>query len=273
MRRLGYRPSTDLITVKSMVVRTKKKDELIMVTLYHATTADNVNIIMAKGFCDYATVHQRGPVTYCYWPGVWLGDVPVLDDELFDNVGLFGSVAENQTFIAIEFCLACPEVLVRNYGDHTWPGTQYWGEASVWNQFPRARIALDEIIRLRLAGMRADDIETIRKHLDRPYDSANRSAFTQRVRNALALMSKKETAALRAMRDANMPRCWKCGAPEYSCGCARVRCRMCGCKLDYDHPRLNDGRHVCFGCYRYEQIEERLRNYNVDADYDEENEY
>jgi hypothetical protein len=55
--------------------------------LYHTTTVDRADSIMLDGFRDNATVNKRlfsGTVTYK--PGVWFGDVPAIDDELFDGI-------------------------------------------------------------------------------------------------------------------------------------------------------------------------------------------
>jgi len=120
------------------------------IRLYHATTVDRADSIMLNGFRDHATVRRMFSGTTIFPPGVWFGDVPALDDELFDGIGLFGFDAERQTFIAVDVCL--PLRGIRSSAmDDTWPGTQYWGLASIWNQFPRTRFDLDEIIELRFS--------------------------------------------------------------------------------------------------------------------------
>jgi len=130
--------------------------------LYHTTTADCAASIMLNGFRDNATVNKRMfSGTRVYPRGVWFSDVPALDDELFDGIGLFNFDAERQTFIAVDVCL--PAFIADDdplsfYGiassaqDDTWPGTQYWGKAATWNQFPRTHLTLDDVIRLRLSA-------------------------------------------------------------------------------------------------------------------------
>jgi hypothetical protein len=130
--------------------------------LYHTTTAERAASIMLDGFRDNATVNKRlFSGTRTYPPGVWFGDVPALDDEPFDGIGLFNFDAERQTFIAVDVCL--PAFIADDdplsfYGirssaqDDTWPGTQYWAPSSVWNRFPRMHFLLDDMIRLRLSA-------------------------------------------------------------------------------------------------------------------------
>ena len=119
------------------------------VRLYHTTKATVVDCIMANGFRDTATVNPRLTRTLRYPPGVFFGTVPALDDELFDGIGLFDFDAEQQAFIAIDACLPMvPDVY--SWDDDTWPGIQYWGKAVMWNQFPRTRLTLDDVIRLRI---------------------------------------------------------------------------------------------------------------------------
>jgi hypothetical protein len=118
--------------------------------LYHTTTVDRAGSIMLDGFRDSATVNKRlFSGTTVYKPGVWFGDVPAIDDELFDGVGLFNFDAERQAFIAVDLRLPVRGIL-SSACDSTWPGTQYWAPASIWNRFPRKRFDLDDIIRLRL---------------------------------------------------------------------------------------------------------------------------
>jgi hypothetical protein len=119
-----------------MTVRTKGR---AMTILYHTTTAVNADSIMAGGFRDHSTRNERFTGTYLYGPGVWFGDVPAIDDELFDGVGLFDFDAEQQVFISIRVPLPHPDVISSD-ADTTWSGTQYWAKAAVWNQFPRSRI-------------------------------------------------------------------------------------------------------------------------------------
>jgi hypothetical protein len=72
-----------------------------MVRLYHTTTAEKADSIMAHGFRDHATTNKRLTATYRYEPGVWFGDVAAIDDELFDGIGMFDFDAEMQAFIAV----------------------------------------------------------------------------------------------------------------------------------------------------------------------------
>ena len=154
--------------------------------LYHTTTADKADSIMADGFCDHATVNKRLTATYTYEAGVWLSDVPALDDELFDGVGLFGFDAERQAFVAVDLLLPCPGVH-SSAVDTTWPGTQYWAKADVWNEFPRSLISLDDIIRLRLASASPAFVSSMKKWVraERDYNVE----FVARVRRALSEMT------------------------------------------------------------------------------------
>jgi hypothetical protein len=120
--------------------------------LYHTTIANRADSIMRNGFADNATVNKRlFSGTTVYTPRVWFSDVPAVDDELFDGVGLFNFNAEKQAFIAVDLCLPVRGI-ESSACDSTWPGTQYWAPASIWNRFPRTRLQLDDIIRLRLAS-------------------------------------------------------------------------------------------------------------------------
>ena len=152
--------------------------------LYHTTTIDRADSIMLHGFRDNATVNKRlfsGTTTYA--PGVWFGDVPALDDELFDGVGLFNFDAERQAFIAVDLSLPVRGIQ-SSACDDTWPGTQYWAPASVWNRFPRTRFQLDDIIKLRLSAKPA--LIQMKKWIEecdpRPYGTE----FHARVKRLLA---------------------------------------------------------------------------------------
>jgi hypothetical protein len=165
------------------------------IRLYHTTTADRADSIMLNGFRDNTTVNKRiFSGTTVYPPGVWFGDMPALDDELFDGIGLFNFDAERQTFVAVDVCL--PAFVADGdplsfYGiqssaqDSTWPGTQYWGPASTWNSFPRMRFELDDMIRLRLEK-RWDDATKLKRWIKeqdpRPYGTQ----FHARVKRVLA---------------------------------------------------------------------------------------
>jgi hypothetical protein len=143
--------------------------------LYHTTTAKTADRIMVDGFRDHATVNRRLSATYRYPPGVWFGDVPALDDDLFDGIGMFDFDAEKQAFIAITIPVIYrwPDPDVRLVKDATWPGTQYWAKADIWNQFPKTRLSLDEVIELRLfkcptwIGERTNDHERVRSVVEK----------------------------------------------------------------------------------------------------------
>jgi hypothetical protein len=114
--------------------------------------------------------------------------VPALDDELFDGIGLFRFDAEQQAFIAIDAPL--PLADVHSWDDETWPGTQYWGKAAVWNQFPRTRLSLDDAIGSRIEdpSFAADLKRWIKRGENpRPYGTE----FHARVKRVLALASPK----------------------------------------------------------------------------------
>jgi hypothetical protein len=123
--------------------------------LYHTTLADRADSIMREGFRDHRSVRPTFAGCLKYPPGVWLGNIPALDDELFDALGLFDLDAERQDFIAVDVP-PFPYVFARNEvlsidDDAIWPGCQWWGPAAVWNCFPRAHLSLDEAIDARLA--------------------------------------------------------------------------------------------------------------------------
>jgi hypothetical protein len=92
--------------------------------LYHTTTASNAAAIMFGGFRDTMTINKRWSGTRVYEPGVWFGDVPAIDDELFDGIGLFNFDTEKQTFIVIDARLPCTGIRSVT-GDDTWPGVQF----------------------------------------------------------------------------------------------------------------------------------------------------
>jgi hypothetical protein len=121
-----------------------------LIRLFHTTHVDYIDRIMRDGFRDNATV-TGVTILRNFSPRVWFADVPVIDDKLFDAVGMFNFDAERQAFIAVDICLPVPGIQLIAVDD-TWPGIQYWGPASIWNGFPRKRIELDDIIKLRLAS-------------------------------------------------------------------------------------------------------------------------
>jgi hypothetical protein len=163
------------------------------IRLYHTTTVDRADSIMAEGFRDNATERKRmfSP-TIQYTPRVWFGDIPALDDELFDGIGLFDFDAEKQTFIAVD---VPPSVIGKNIKassvDSTWPGVQFWESAVVWNRFPRTRLELNDIIRLRVTLAMTDNMASRhsgRIHHLRGWVEADRGykmEFVERVRRIL----------------------------------------------------------------------------------------
>jgi hypothetical protein len=98
---------------------------------------------MLNGFRDNATVRRHFSWTILYTPRVWFSD---------DDTGSFGFDAERLAFIAIDVRLPFRGIQsVSNAKDRTWPYTEYWGPASIWNEFSRTRLQLDDIIKLRLS--------------------------------------------------------------------------------------------------------------------------
>ena len=106
-------------------------------------------------------------------PRVWLGAMPPLDHFMFDSSLLWGGTAlAIQNFIAVDVPLpVCGIKSSANAQDaveivnadgsidgihpldiETWPCTQFWGPARIWNAFPRTRLSLDDVIRVRLAA-------------------------------------------------------------------------------------------------------------------------
>jgi hypothetical protein len=171
-----------------MKSRRRATTDFKTVRLYHTTTADRADSIMIRGFRDCATVNKRLSGEIAYPPGVWFSDVPAIDDELFDGIGLFNFDAERQVFIAVDVCLALHDGIQSSAQDYTWPGTQYWGPASIWNRFQRTRMPLDDIIRLRLAS--DPKLQPIRRWIaegadPRPYSTE----FHSRVKKILAISS------------------------------------------------------------------------------------
>jgi len=160
--------------------------------LFHTTKPDRADSIMAGGFRDSATVNKRLTATYRYGPGVWFGDVPPLDDELFDGIGLFNFDAERQAFIAVTIPVIVRwpcEGVQSSAADSTWPGTQYWAKAAIWNQFPKSRLSLDDVIRLRLADDKAK--KQMRQWLKRDREYGGRGygeEFAARVKRVLEEM-------------------------------------------------------------------------------------
>ncbi len=156
------------------------------IRLYHTTGADATDSIMRNGFRDNATMIRRLPTTTEYYtPRVWFSDVPLLDDDLFDAPA--GNRAELQNFIAVDVRLPVRGIQSSADADSvetvnadgtisgilhrhvvTWPCTQYWGPARIWNRFPRTRLQLDDIIRLRLAAEPAL-IRKIKRRFKKPY--------------------------------------------------------------------------------------------------------
>jgi hypothetical protein len=159
--------------------------------LFHTTTTEKAASIMCSGFRDNATVNPRLTHTRFYEAGVWFGDIPALDDELFDGIGLFDFDAERQAFIAVDVPFEEMKKLLETGSlsilpkehDPTWPGDQFWAKAEVWNSFPRLRIDLDDIIRLRLTST-ASTFDPGWLHTGRDYQLA----FKARVERAWSLL-------------------------------------------------------------------------------------
>jgi hypothetical protein len=175
------------------------------VRLYHTTTIKRADNIMRNGFYDGEAFNRRlfgtypkrrarpklilthqGGIFFRYPPAVWFSSVPLIDDELFDYNGYFKCDAEQQRFIAIDVRLPIRGIQ-SSTRDKTWSGTQYWGPASIWNKFPRTRIELDDIIKLRLASdpklrPMSEWLERKRRDPDDPYGDP----FHNRVRKILA---------------------------------------------------------------------------------------
>jgi len=100
----------------------------------------------------------------------------------FDGIGLFGFDAERQAFIAIDVSL--PLLGVRSWSDDTtWPGTQFWGKAAIWNKFPRTHVSLDDVIRLRLREMKPSFAANVRRWAKEDRDYA--TEFQARVKRVL----------------------------------------------------------------------------------------
>src|SRR5262249_37941343 len=159
----------------------KKNSNGSSITLWHTTEHENVQQILREGFKDSVHVNREalGDVRNVHTAGVWVGNVPAIDDELFDGIGLFGFNAMTQAFIAID---CKPGICGQHWIDGTWPGKQWLVLAKDLNVYPRREVSLDEIIRLRLRGNR-DDVTRWVKH-DRGYGMD----FVECVRNVLKSM-------------------------------------------------------------------------------------
>ena len=153
--------------------------------LYHTSTADRADNIMINGFRDNATVNKRlFSGTTLYAPGVWFGNIPALDDELFDGIGLFDFDAEKQAFIGVD--VRQPLRGIKSSAvNQTWPGTQYWGPASVWNKFPKVRLQLDDVLRLRLSARR-DIIPKMKEWIAKSDPRQYHTEFHARVKRILS---------------------------------------------------------------------------------------
>ena len=175
----------DICEVQARGSREKKIQSVACdLVLWHTTKHENVDSILRDGFRDSGHLNRRGIPgafrEYQFPPGVWVGDTPALDDELFDGIGLFGFKAMNQSFIAI-----WADVGILSHGeewtDGTWPGRQWLIPAAELNAHPRRQVSLDEVVRLRVEDPK------LKPHLpkwvkdDRGYDME----FVERVRIAL----------------------------------------------------------------------------------------
>jgi hypothetical protein len=152
--------------------------------IYHTTTEPRADQIMAEGFRDHATRNPRITHVNLYPPGVWMSDTAVLDDELFDGVGLFNFDAERQHFIALEVPSKDLRA-VRTVNDPTWPALQYWEQAAFWNRFPRRRLTLDAVIALRLNAMTASDRRPMKTWIAERRQAGYSLIFAERVARAL----------------------------------------------------------------------------------------
>jgi hypothetical protein len=159
--------------------------------LYHTTTNDRADRIMVEGFKDNATTNPRMMGVLQWPPGVFFGDVPALDDELFDGVGLFDFDAERQTFIAVETPARIISGIKRIDGDSTWPGSQFWAKAEVWNRLPRERLSLDAVIYLRLIKMNPKEFCAMQRWLG--YNRDYNEVFRDRVARAVDEIRKAAT--------------------------------------------------------------------------------
>jgi hypothetical protein len=136
---------------------------------HHTFSAKRAESIMQDGFKNNATSINIMPTpSLFYTPRVWFGNAPVIAHELFDNV--YGrDLAEEQAFIAVDVPFPVRGIkssanaedaaeTVNADGstegigsfDHLWPCTQFWARAEIWNRFPRTRLQLDDVIKLRL---------------------------------------------------------------------------------------------------------------------------
>jgi hypothetical protein len=181
------------------------------VRLYHTTTIESADSIMRNGFYDGAALFIRllgrypkgrarpkliltssGKICFRYPPAVWFSSVPLIDDDLFDYNGYFKCDAEQQKFIAIDVHLPIRGIQ-SSARDKTWSGTQFWGPASIWNKFPRTRIELDDVIKLRLTSEpkklqpMGQRLEQERRDPDDPYGDP----FHNRVRKILASIQER----------------------------------------------------------------------------------
>ena len=142
-----------------------------MKRLYHTTTADCADAIMAEGFRDHAT--ELGRSTIVYTPRVWFAPMLTISHAWFDASMMWADeIYEVQTFITIDVPLPFPRSICSSEdpdqivevptdgavvagilrSDCAWPCTQFWGPADIWNKFPRTLLKLDDAIRLRLAA-------------------------------------------------------------------------------------------------------------------------
>jgi hypothetical protein len=136
---------------------------------HHTWSAERAESIMRDGFKNRATTINVMPSpSLFYSPRVWFGKVPVIAHEFFENV--YGKdLAEEQAYIAIDVPMPvrgikssdnpkdAAETLNEDGSmdgimsfDHAWPCVQYWTRAEILNKFPRTRLQLDDIIKLRL---------------------------------------------------------------------------------------------------------------------------
>jgi hypothetical protein len=187
------------------------------VKLFHTTSLDRIGDIMRGGFLDNPTrfggdmsimrlqdgdgfYNNTGQIIGRYYtPRVWLGDLPIIDHKLFDDV--WGDSAIFQTFITIDMPLpvlgikssanaedAAVSVNARGFVNgilpqdiKTWPTQQFWGRAAIWNRYPRTRISLDDAVKFRLMG----DPALLRKIIGRLRQEESFTAFEIQIAKVL----------------------------------------------------------------------------------------
>lgn len=159
-----------------------RREQIMPQALWHTTKRENVASILDHGFKDSACLNTRIGSAIRFPSGVWVGDIPVLDDELFDGVGLFNFDAECQSFIEVR-ADASIQHHAEEWIDPTWPGRQWLVPAAVLNGYPRREASMDEVLRLRI------------KHRAYPPSRTDLSEWVQRDRGyAMEFVGRVRTA-------------------------------------------------------------------------------